>query len=89
MGFSRHEYWSGSPFPSPGDLLDPGIELGSPTLQTESLLTDPPGKTFQPLETTILLSAFLSSFFEILHGRAKSLEKTLMLGKIEGRRSSG
>ena len=31
MGFSREEYWSGLPFPSPGDLSDPGIELGSPT----------------------------------------------------------
>ena len=32
MGFSRQEYWSGLPFPSPGDLPNPGIELGSPTL---------------------------------------------------------
>ena len=32
MGFSRQEYWSGLPFPSPGDLLDPGIEPGSPAL---------------------------------------------------------
>ena len=33
MGFSRQEYWSGVPFPSPGDLSDPGIDPGSPTLQ--------------------------------------------------------
>ena len=32
MGFSRQEYWSGLPFPSPGDLPNPGIEPGSPTL---------------------------------------------------------
>ena len=32
MGFSRQEYWSGLPFPSPGDLPDPGIEPGSPAL---------------------------------------------------------
>ena len=32
MGFSKQEYWSGVPFPSPGDLPDPGIEPGSPTL---------------------------------------------------------
>ena len=38
MGFSRQEYWSGLPFPSPGDLPDPGIEPGSPTLQAESSL---------------------------------------------------
>ena len=36
MGFSRHECWSGLPFPSPGDLPDPGIEPGSPTLQADA-----------------------------------------------------
>ena len=36
MGFSRQEYWSGLPFPSPGDLLDPGIQLGSPALQADA-----------------------------------------------------
>ena len=36
MEFSRQEYGSKLPFPSPGDLPDPGIEPGSPTLQTES-----------------------------------------------------
>ena len=38
------EYWSVLPFPYPGDLPDPGIELGSPTLQADSLPTEPPGK---------------------------------------------
>ena len=38
------EYWSGQPIPSPGDLSDPGIELGSPTLQVHSLPTEPPAK---------------------------------------------
>ena len=37
MGFPRQEYWSGSPFPSPGDLPDPGIEPGSPALALDSL----------------------------------------------------
>ena len=37
IGFSRQEYWNGLPFPSPGDLPDPGIEPGSPTLQADSL----------------------------------------------------
>ena len=40
MGFSRQEYQSGLPFPSPGDLPDPGVEPGSPTLQADSLLTE-------------------------------------------------
>ena len=37
MGFSRQERWSGLPFPSPGDLPDPGIEPGSPALQADAL----------------------------------------------------
>ena len=44
MGFSRQEYWSGLPFPSPGDLPDPGIEAESPALQVDSSPTEPPGK---------------------------------------------
>ena len=43
MGFSRQEYWSGLPFPSPGDLPDPGIESGSPSLQADALTSEPPG----------------------------------------------
>ena len=43
MGFSRQEYWSGLPLPSPGDLTDPEIEPGSPTLQANSLPSEPPG----------------------------------------------
>ena len=42
--FPRQEYWSGLPFPTPGDLPDPGIEPGFPALQAVSLLTEPPGK---------------------------------------------
>ena len=44
MGFSRQEYWSGLPFPSPGDLPDPGIEPRSPALQADALTSEPPGK---------------------------------------------
>ena len=51
MGFSRQEYWSGVPFPSPGDLPGPGIELGSPTLQADALLSEPPGKSRRAIET--------------------------------------
>ena len=46
MGFSRQEYWSGLPFPSPGDLPNPGIEPGSPALQADALTSEPPGKPF-------------------------------------------
>ena len=44
MGFSRQEYWSGLPFPSPGDLPDPGTEHRSPALQADALPSEPPGK---------------------------------------------
>ena len=44
MGFLRQGYWSRVPFPSPGDLLDWGIEPKSPALQADSLPTEPPGK---------------------------------------------
>ena len=44
MGFSRQEYWSGSPIPSPGGLPNPGIKPGSPALQADSLPSEPLGK---------------------------------------------
>ena len=44
MGFSKQEDWSGLPFPSPGDLPDPGIEPRSPTLKADTLTSEPPGK---------------------------------------------
>ena len=43
MGFSRQEYWNGLPFPSPGDLPNPGIEPRSPALQADALTSEPPG----------------------------------------------
>jgi len=43
MEFSRQEYWNGLPFPSPGDLSDPGIQPESPALQADSLSSEPPG----------------------------------------------
>ena len=62
MGFSRQEYWSGLPFPSPGDLPDPGIEPGSPALQTDALPSEPPGKYGEPL----LLVFIIQLIFHVL-----------------------
>ena len=42
MGFSRQEYWSALPFPSPGDLPNPGIEPRSPALRADALTSEPP-----------------------------------------------
>ena len=44
MGFSRQDYWSGFPFPSPEDLPDPGIKPGYLSSQADSLPSEPPGK---------------------------------------------
>ena len=44
MGFSRQEYWSGLPFPSPGDRPDPEIKPRSPALEADALTSEPPGK---------------------------------------------
>ena len=53
MGFSRQEYWSGLPFPSPGDLPDRGVEPGSPEFQAEALTSEPPGKLCSSLSNLV------------------------------------
>ena len=133
MGFSRQEYWSGLPFPSPGDLPDPGIELWSPALQADALTSEPPGKTYGCDSWTVKkaehqrIDAFKlwcwrrllrvpwtarrsnQSILKEISPRCSleglmlmlklhyfgylmlsdSFEKTLMMGKIEGRRRRG
>ena len=74
------EYWSGLPFPSPGDLPDPGIEPRSPALQADSLPAEPPGMPYSAKATTIfaylinfkfhssrLLVVFSKTFLKILY----------------------
>ena len=56
MKFSRQKYWRGLPFPSPGDLPDMGIKPGSPALQEDSLLSEPPGKPSELEDTLKILS---------------------------------
>ena len=60
-GISRHEYLSGLPFPSPGDLPNPGIKPQSPALQADSLPSEPPGKP----HLTVLQLKIL--FFILIH----------------------
>ena len=62
MWFSRQEYWSGLPFPSPGDLPDPGIKPRSPALQADALTSEPPGKPYN-----MSLVAFFWSQVSHLH----------------------
>ena len=60
MGFSRQEYWSGLPCPPPGNLPNPGIEPRSPTLQVDSLLTEPP---WEPKNTGMGSCSLLQAIF--------------------------
>ena len=66
MGFSRQEYWSGLPFPSPGDFPDLGIKPGSPTLEADALTSEPPGKPdylgLEDLFCTVLLCILATSY---------------------------
>ena len=55
MAFPRQEYWSGFPFPTPGDLSYPGIKPRSPTLQADSLPSEPPGKYTISINYTMFL----------------------------------
>jgi len=59
MGFLRQEYWSGLPFPSPGDLPDPGIKPASPEL-AGGFYTEPPGKPRAFVANTIICPPFLT-----------------------------
>ena len=70
MEFSRQEYWSGLPFPSPRDLPDPGMEPKSPALQADSLLTsEPAGKLTQLLQVwKSLCSAPKIGAFDAIYG---------------------
>ena len=66
VGFSRQDYWSGLPFPSPGDLPNPGIEPGSPTLQPDFLQWEPQGRPTNSPDP----SSGLSSLCPLLAGNA-------------------
>ena len=72
MGFSRQEYWSGLQFPSPEDLPYPGIESGSPALQTDALPPEPPGKPdFQDMATNTFPTSLLRTAPEVTEIFAK------------------
>ena len=58
MGFSRQEYWSGVPFPSPGDRPNPGIEPRSPALQEDTLPSEPPRNLYWSLNPIKLIQCF-------------------------------
>ena len=84
MGFFRQEYWSGLPFPSPGDLPDPGIEPGSPALQADALPSELPGKSSSSLgNSNVQLRLAYSCGSQMwLHQNPWELIKHRLLGPI-------
>jgi len=73
MGFSRQEYWNGLPFPSQGDLPNPGIEPRTPVLQADTLLSVLLGKlisilnkSYFPLFLEVWILKFLITFLTLL-----------------------
>ena len=75
MGFSRQEYWSGLPFPSPGDLPDPGIEPRSPALQVDALTSEPPGKLSHKKEHIWVSSNEVDELEPIIQSEISEKEK--------------
>ena len=76
MGFSKQEYWSGLPFPSPGDLPNPGIEPRSPALQADSLPTELQGKPQVKVKVTQSYLTLFDTMDYTFHGilQARILE---------------
>ena len=104
IGFSRQGYWSELPFPSSGDLPNPGIKIGCPTLQADALPSEPPGNfpingfisnqsILEEISPGISLEGMMLKlklqYFGHLMQRVDSLEKTLMLGGIGDRSRRG
>ena len=75
MGFSRQEYWSGLPFPSPGDLPNPGIEPRSPALLVDALPSETQGK----LGSTHTHMLIVYNYLKISYLKNKNKNKLLML----------
>ena len=66
MGFFRQGYWSGLPFPSPGDLPNPGIKPGLPTLQSDALSSEPPGKGLSIYYSSCMSWYLFSAYVSLL-----------------------
>ena len=84
MGFSRQEYWNGLPFPSPGDLPNPGIKPRSPTLQGDSLPAEPQEK---PKNTGVGSLSLLQGIFltQELNWRSPVLQADCLPTELSGK----
>ena len=77
--FSRQKYWCGLPFPSPGDLPNPGIEPGSPTLQADALPSEPPGKLSNDITDIKWLGKSLGLKKKKMRARRINIKFTVLL----------
>ena len=83
MEFSRQEYWSGLPFPSPGDLPDPGIKPRSLELQADALLSEPPRNCRHEIKRCLLLGRKpMTNLDSILKNRDFTLPTKFHLVKV-------
>ena len=82
MGFSRQEYWSGLPFPSPGDLLHLEREPGSPTLQADSLPSEPPGKPTSLIRRSIKETLLKCMVWESFPGKTFKVSPKKIIRRI-------
>ena len=80
MGFFRQKYWSGLPFPPPGNLPDPGIKPKSSALQADSLPSEPPGKPLEQLEISTLKVLFFELSILTISLSASDLCEALLNG---------
>ena len=80
MGFSRQEYWSGLPLPSPGDLPDLGIEPRSSTMEADALTSEPPGNPGERITAGVREQARLG-WLKIILGRVCRIFLPRLLGK--------
>ena len=88
MGFSRQEYWSGLPFPSPGDVPDPGIEPRSPTLQANALTSAPPGKSYRVTQIALVFNTLTSAGETSLSHHLTFVWTIKYSGRCQGRLNS-
>ena len=82
MGFSRQGYWRGLPFPSLGDLPDPVMESGTPALQADSLLFEPPGKPWKTSTPVLFRSLKVQSRVQtVSFSRIKNIGEAKLLAE--------
>ena len=86
MGFSRQEYWSGVPLPSPGNLLSPGIKPGSPAFQADTLTSEPPGKPPIVLVNIYNFLVYNKGYISLLKQKVKFIGRILGLLVDQGTR---